>query len=89
MDGIGYRRTSQQTQNICITIVQCWISIEDVGPVFYKCFVFAVMGNLYIPEVVFPVWSGYALDFTELSVSVTVPARRHAQQARYIDLMLL
>ena len=28
---------SQQTQNICITFVQCWASVEDVGPTVYKC----------------------------------------------------
>ena len=28
---------SQQTQNICITFVQCWTNVEDVGPTLYKC----------------------------------------------------
>ena len=23
---------TQQTQNICITFVECWIKVEDVGP---------------------------------------------------------
>ena len=26
---------SQQTQNICITFVQCWTNVEDVGPTLY------------------------------------------------------
>ena len=26
----------QQTQNICITFVQCWTNVEDVGPTLYK-----------------------------------------------------
>ena len=29
---------TQQTQNICITFVQCWTSVEDVGPTLYKCY---------------------------------------------------
>ena len=28
-------RSAQQTQNICITFVQC---VEDVGPALYKCY---------------------------------------------------
>ena len=27
---------SQSTQNICITFVQCWTNVEDVGPTLYK-----------------------------------------------------
>ena len=27
---------SQQTQNICITFLQCRTSVEDVGPTLYK-----------------------------------------------------
>ena len=27
---------AQQTQNICITFVQPWSSVEDVGPTLYK-----------------------------------------------------
>ena len=30
--------TSQQTQNICITFMQCWTNVEDVGPTLYKCY---------------------------------------------------
>ena len=30
--------TTQQTQNICITLVQCWTNVEDVGPTLYKCY---------------------------------------------------
>ena len=29
---------SQQTQNICITFVQCWTNVEDVEPTLYKCY---------------------------------------------------
>ena len=29
---------SQWTQNICITFVQCWTSVEDAGPTLYKCY---------------------------------------------------
>ena len=29
---------SQWTQNICITFVQCWANVEDVGPPLYKCY---------------------------------------------------
>ena len=35
---------SQQTQSFCMTFVQCWTNVEDVGPalykMLYKCFVF-------------------------------------------------
>ena len=26
------------TQSICITFVQCWTNVEDVGPTLYKCY---------------------------------------------------
>ena len=29
---------SQQTQNICITFVQRWPNVFDVGPTFHKCY---------------------------------------------------
>ena len=29
---------SQQTQNICITFIQRWPSVFDVGPTLYKCY---------------------------------------------------
>ena len=29
---------AQQTQNICITFIQCWTNVEDVGPMLYKCY---------------------------------------------------
>ena len=29
---------SQQTRNICITFIQCWANVEDVGPTLYKCY---------------------------------------------------
>ena len=38
---------SRKTQNICITFVQCWTNVFDVGPTLYKCytnvFVFSVI----------------------------------------------
>ena len=30
--------TTQQTQNICITFVQCWTNVKDVGPTLYKSY---------------------------------------------------
>ena len=35
---IDLGNTSQQTQNICITFIQCWPNIEDVGPALFKCY---------------------------------------------------
>ena len=32
------KQTAQQTQNICITFIQCWTNVEDVGPALYKCY---------------------------------------------------
>ena len=29
---------TQQAQNICIILVQCWTSVEDVGLTLYKCY---------------------------------------------------
>ena len=41
---------SQQTQNICITFVQCRPNVSDVGPTLYKCYtnVLCLLGY-YIP----------------------------------------
>ena len=41
--GLGAQTTlssprSQQTQNILITFVQRWSSVEDIGPTLYKCY---------------------------------------------------
>ena len=30
---------SQQTQSICITFVQCWTNVKDVGTTLYKCYI--------------------------------------------------
>ena len=29
---------SRFPHNICITFVQCWNNVEDVGPTLYKCY---------------------------------------------------
>ena len=29
---------SKKAQNICITCVQCWTNVEDVGSTLYKCY---------------------------------------------------
>ena len=29
---------AQRTQNICITLVERWTSVEDAGPTLYKCY---------------------------------------------------
>ena len=42
--------TSQQTQNICITFIQCWTNVEDVGPTLHKCYTNA----LCLLEYLFP-----------------------------------
>ena len=34
---IVYFDTSHQTQDICISFVQCWTNVEDAGPTLYKC----------------------------------------------------
>ena len=31
-------KAAQQTQNICITFVQCWTNVEDVGTTLHKCY---------------------------------------------------
>ena len=30
-------QTEQQTENICITFIQCWTNVEDDRPTLYKC----------------------------------------------------
>ena len=40
MQGLISNYTTQQTQNICITFIQCWTNVED------KCFVFAAKALL-------------------------------------------
>ena len=44
---------SQQTQNICITFMQCWTNVEDVGPTLHKCYpnVLCLLG-LNVPKTV-------------------------------------
>ena len=39
---------TQQTRNICITFVQCWTNVEDVGPALYTCYtnVLCLLGNV-------------------------------------------
>ena len=34
----GGMRLNTKTQNICITFVQCWTNVEDVGPTLYECY---------------------------------------------------
>ena len=34
--------TSQQTQIICITFVQCRTNVEDAGPTLYKCYTYVL-----------------------------------------------
>ena len=29
---------TQQTQNICITFIQCWSNVEDAGPALYESY---------------------------------------------------
>ena len=36
--GVKYSYAAQQTQNICITFMQCRTNVEDVGPALYKCY---------------------------------------------------
>ena len=35
-------------QNICITFVQCWSNVEDVGPTLYTYFVCTGVFSLYV-----------------------------------------
>ena len=38
---------TRQTQNICITFVQCW-TVDVVQLMLYKCFVFALYLGFYV-----------------------------------------
>ena len=33
-----YKCDTQQTENICITFIQCRTNVEDVGKALYKCY---------------------------------------------------
>ena len=46
---------SQQTQNICITFIQCWTNVDNVGLTLYKCYtnVLCLLGNWTA------IWAGY------------------------------
>ena len=35
---ITVMKSPRQKQNICITFIQCWSNVEDVGPTLYKCY---------------------------------------------------
>ena len=41
---------SQQTCSLCITFIQCWTNVEDVGPTLYKCYtnVLCLLGCFWI-----------------------------------------
>ena len=32
-----WKQTPQLTQNTCMTFLQCWANVEDVGPTLFKC----------------------------------------------------
>ena len=38
--------------NICITFVQCWTNVEDIGPTLYKCYadVLCLLGYISPPR---------------------------------------
>ena len=38
VDYLSQITASRQTRIICITFVQCWTNVEDVGPTLYKCY---------------------------------------------------
>ena len=44
---------SFKTQNICITFVQCWTNVKDVGPTLYKCYanVLCLLSDPFLAEV--------------------------------------
>ena len=44
---------AQQTRNICITFVQCWVNVEDVGPTLFKCNTNILFFSGLIPEAYF------------------------------------
>ena len=51
---IVHEAMSQQTQNICITFVECWANVEDVGPTLYKYYtnVLCLLGWRYVTKVI-------------------------------------
>ena len=57
---------TQQAQNICITFIQGWTNVKDVGPTLHKCYtnILCLVGNVLITSKTFPshVW-GYIPEY--------------------------
>ena len=74
---------SQQTQNICITFIQCWTNVEDVGPTLYKCYT----NVLYLLGYIFTFYMGGDYSITSKHDTLTLfwynvgpPSTTSAQQ---------
>ena len=77
----GMMLLSRYTQNICITFIQCWTSVFDVGPTLYNCYtnvsclLGCLLGNAsHAPS------GGPALDWSEWSYGhVMIDVRAEGQ----------
>ena len=89
MYSIQVEDTTQKTQNICMTFVQCWYNVEDVGPTLYTCYtnVFVFAGQMqclrcrvsssmsfFIDELTFSV-GHYVIQGISMRISMSVCIR--------------
>ena len=72
---------SQQTQNICMTFVQCLTNVDDVGPTLYKCYanVLCLLGCNKLRSLLCPqfISRGLGLHFHKPTTKFTSDARRN------------
>ena len=66
--------TTQQTQNICITFIQFWNNVEDVGPTLYKCYttVLCLLGCMMVvrcsrPLIIYPLYHADIANIQQFS----------------------
>ena len=55
---------TQWTQNILITFIQCWTSVEDLRPALYKCYKKCAIPNR------FHLWI-FRLDWGQVTITMT------------------
>ena len=71
---------SQQTQNVFITFVQCWINVEDVGPTLYKCY-----KNVCVCwDMILSAHAGDELDLTITILKTILSETKHLVKTCYI-----
>ena len=64
---------SQQTQNICLTFVECWTNVADAGPTLYKCYTNVSCLGLHSPNIMFILDPGeFSMSNNRASITNTI-----------------